>query len=66
MPLLIPGTIAKKYSKTQEATLTFLAQGELKFPILMDYLRMHTQKPALLMGTQKKGYNLERWQTSSE
>ena len=37
MPLLIPGTIAKKYSKTKKTTLKFLAQGELKFPILMDY-----------------------------
>ena len=26
----------KKYSKTQKATLKVLAQGELKFPILMD------------------------------
>ena len=37
MPLLVVETIAKKYSKTQKATLKFLAQGELKFPILMDY-----------------------------
>ena len=34
--LLVVETIAKKYSKTQNATLKFLAQGELKFPILMD------------------------------
>ena len=34
--LLVAETIAKKYSKTLEATLKFLVQGELKFPILMD------------------------------
>ena len=37
MSLLVAETTAKKYSKIQEATLKFLAQGELKFPILMDY-----------------------------
>ena len=36
MPLLVAETIAKKYNKTQETTLKSLAQGELKFPILMD------------------------------
>ena len=36
MPLLTAETIAKKYSKTQEATLKFLTQGELKFLISMD------------------------------
>ena len=35
MSLLVVETIAKKYSKTQKATLKFFAQGELKFPILM-------------------------------
>ena len=36
MPLLVAETIAKKYIKAWEATLKLLAQGELKFPILMD------------------------------
>ena len=36
MSLLVVETIAKKYSKTPKANLKFLAQGELKFPILMD------------------------------
>ena len=35
MSLLIVETKAKKYSKTKKAALIFLAQGELKFPILM-------------------------------
>ena len=50
MPLLIPGTIAKKYSKTQEATITFLAQGELKFPILMDYFMNAYTKTSFING----------------
>ena len=29
MPLLVAETKAKKYSKTQEATFKFLAQGDL-------------------------------------
>ena len=36
MSLLVVEIVAKKYSKTQKATLKVLAQGELKFPILMD------------------------------
>ena len=34
--LLAAETIAKKYSTTQDATLTFLTQGDLESPILMD------------------------------
>ena len=34
--LLVVETIAKKYSKTQKTTLKLFAQGEPKFPILMD------------------------------
>ena len=36
MSLLVAKTTGKIYSKIQEATFKFLAQGELKFPILMD------------------------------
>ena len=38
MSLLVVETIAKKYNKTQMATLKFLAQclAQLKFRILMD------------------------------
>ena len=36
MPLLVAETKAKKYSKTKETTLKFLAQGELKLTILMN------------------------------
>ena len=36
MSLLVVETIAKKYCKTQKATLKFLEQGDLKFHILMD------------------------------
>ena len=36
LPLLVAQTIAKKYSKTEDATLRFLGHGEPKFPILMD------------------------------
>ena len=36
LPLLVADAIAKKYSKTKDATLRFLGHGEPKFPILMD------------------------------
>ena len=36
MPLLVVETIVKKQSKTLKTTLRLLAQGELKFRILMD------------------------------
>ena len=50
MPLLVAETKAKKYSKTQEATFKFLAQGELKFPILMDLFTNAYTKTSLNNG----------------
>ena len=50
MPLLVAETKAKKYSKTQEDTFKFLAQGELKFPILMDLFTNAYTKTSLNNG----------------
>ena len=50
MPLLVAETKAKKYSKTQEATVKFLAQGELQFLILMDLFTNAYTKTSLNNG----------------
>ena len=46
--LLVTETIGKKYSKTHEASLKSLAQGELKLPILMDQFTNVYTKTSLI------------------